>query len=69
MLKLIWLTINILLILLILIRIPNNAGLTSFATKSIFFGSPTSAEKNLNNFTWFLIFCYFLLAIKLNLSI
>ena len=69
MLKLIWLIINILLILLILIRIPNNTGLTSFGTKSNFFGSPTSAEKNLNSLTWFLIFCYFLLAIKLNFSI
>jgi protein translocase SecG subunit len=69
MLKFIWLIINVLLILLILIRIPNNAGLTSFATKSNFLGSPTSAEKFLNNFTWFLIICYFLLAIKLNFSI
>jgi len=69
MLKLIWLIINILLILLILIRIPNNAGLTSFATKNDFLGSPTSAEKFLNGFTWFLILCYFLLAIKLNFAI
>ena len=69
MLKFIWLIISVLLILLILIRIPNNAGLTSFATKSNFLGSPTSAEKFLNSFTWFLILCYFLLAIKLNFSI
>jgi protein translocase SecG subunit len=69
MLKFIWLIINVLLILLILIRIPNNAGLTSFATKSNFLGSPTSVEKFLNNFIWFFILCYFLLAIKLNFLI
>ena len=68
MLKLIWLIINILLILLILVRIPNNAGLTSFATKSELLGSPTSTERFLNSFTWFLILFYFLLAIKLNFS-
>ena len=68
MLKLTWLIINVLLILLILIRIPNNAGLTNFAIKSDFFGSPTSTEKFLNGFTWFLILCYFLLAIKFNFS-
>ena len=68
MLKLIWLITNVLLILLILIRIPNNNGLTSFITKSDFFGSPTSTEKFLNGFTWFLILCYLLLAIKFNFS-
>jgi len=68
MLKFTWLIINVLLISLILIRIPNNAGLTSFAVKNDFLGSPTSAEKSLNGFTWFLILCYFLLAIKFNFS-
>ena len=34
MLKFIWLLNNILLIILILIRTPNNSGLESFATKS-----------------------------------
>jgi len=69
MLKFIWLIVDIFLILLILIRIPNNAGLTSFATKSNLLGSPNSAERFLNNLTWFLIMCYFILAIKFNLSI
>ncbi len=68
MLKLIWLILNILLILLILIRIPNNGGLASFTTKSNLLGSPNSAEKFLNNLTWFLIACYFGLAIKFNFS-
>ena len=44
MLKFIWLLNNILLIVLILIRTPNNSGLESFATKSNFLGSPNSAE-------------------------
>jgi len=64
-----WLIVNIFLILLILIRIPNNAGLTSFATKSNLLGSPNSAERFLNNLTWFFIMCYFILAIKFNLLI
>nr|YP_009496500.1 preprotein translocase SecG subunit [Actinocyclus subtilis]AWT39213.1 preprotein translocase SecG subunit [Actinocyclus subtilis] len=69
MIKIIWLLISILLLALILIRIPNNAGLTSFTTKSNFLGSANSAEKFLDNLTWFLIVCYFLLAIKFNYSI
>jgi protein translocase SecG subunit len=68
MLRFIWLIINILLILLILIRIPNNAGLTSFATKSELLGSPTSTERFLNSFTWLLILFYFALATQLNFS-
>ena len=67
--KFIWLIINLLLIILILIRIPNNVGLTNFTTKSNFLGSANSAEKFLNNFTWLLIICYFFLALKFNYSI
>jgi protein translocase SecG subunit len=66
MLKFIWLILNIFLILLILIRIPNNGGLATFATKTNLLGSPNSAEKFLNNLTWLLIMGYFLLAIKFN---
>jgi protein translocase SecG subunit len=69
MLKFIWLILNIFLILIIFIRIPNNSGLSSFATKSNLLGSPNSAEKTLNKLTWSLIFGYFFLAIKFNLSI
>jgi len=69
MLKFVWLILNIFLILIIFIRIPNNSGLSSFATKSNLLGSPNSAEKTLNKLTWGLIFGYFILAIKFNLSV
>lgn len=69
MLKIIWLILSIILILLILFRIPNNTGITSFASKSNLLGSPNSAERFLNNLTWFFIISYFLLAIKFNISI
>lgn len=69
MLKIIWIILNISLILLILIRTPNNIGLESFATKSNLLGSPNSAEKTLNNVTWLLIIIYFVIAVKFNFSI
>ena len=69
MLKIIWLILNLFLIVLILIRTPNNAGLDSFATKSNLLGSPTSTENFLNNMTWFLIISYFVLAMRFNFSI
>ena len=67
MLKFIWLILNIFLILIIFIRIPNNSGLSSFATKSNLLGSPNSAEKTLNKITWSLIISYFILAVRFNL--
>jgi protein translocase SecG subunit len=69
MIKIIWLILSVILILLILLRIPNNSGITSFATKSNLLGSPNSAERFLNNLTWIFIISYFLLAIKFNISI
>jgi len=66
MLKSLWLINNILLIILILIRIPNNSGLENFAAKSNLLGSPNSAEKFLNQLTWVLIINYFILAVKFN---
>ena len=69
MLKFFWLIINIILIIIIFIRIPNNSGLSSFAIKSSLLGSPNSAEKTLNKITWSLILIYFILAVKFNLSI
>jgi protein translocase SecG subunit len=66
MLKSLWLINNILLIILILIRIPNNNGLENFAAKSNLLGSPNSAEKFLNQLTWALIINYFILAVKFN---
>lgn len=66
MFKFIWFLLNIFLVLLILIRTPNNSGLESFATKSNLLGSPNSTQKFLNNMTWFFIATYFLFAIKFN---
>jgi len=68
MLKFTWLIISLVLIILILTRTPKNSGLESFATKSNLLGSPNSAEKILNQFTWFLIATYFTLGIKFNFS-
>jgi len=68
MLKFIWLLLNIFLILLILIRMPNNESLDNFATKSQLLGSPNSAQQFLNNLTLILIISYFILAIKFNFS-
>lgn len=67
MLKIIWLILDLLLIISILIRIPNNTGLQSILTKASFLGSPSSAEKVLDKITWLLIGIYFFFAIKFNL--
>ena len=69
MLKLIWLSVSLLIILLILLQVPNNTGLESIASKTNFLGSPSSAEKFLTYFTWICISAYIVLAIKFNLSI
>ena len=66
MLKFIWLIISLVLIILILTRTPKNTGLESFATKSNLLGSPNSAEKTLNQFTWLLIASYFILGVSFN---
>ena len=66
MLKFIWLIISLVLIILILTRTPKNSGLESFATKSNLLGSPNSAEKTLNQFTWLLIAGYFILGVSFN---
>jgi preprotein translocase subunit SecG len=67
-LKIIGLTISILLIIVILLRIPQeNVGLSSFATKSGFLSSPSSAERFLNILIAVGILIYFYLAIQLNL--
>lgn len=68
MLKFAWLIISLVLIILILTRTPKNSGLESFATKSNLLGSPNSAEKILNQFTWFLIATYFTFGIAFNFS-
>jgi len=68
MFKLIGYIINIFLILIIFLRIPQeNVGLTSFATRSNLLGSPRSAQRFLNILTAFGILIYLGIAIQLNL--
>jgi len=68
MFKLIGYFINIFLILIIFLRIPQeNVGLTSFATRSNLLGSPRSAQRFLNILTAFGILIYLGIAIQLNL--
>jgi protein translocase SecG subunit len=66
MLKIIWLLLSLGLIVLVFLRAPQNSGLASFATKTDILGSPSSAEKFLNNLTGILILGYLILAIQLN---
>jgi protein translocase SecG subunit len=67
MLKLIGFVVSILLIGVIFIRTPQeNVGLSSFATKSNIFSSPSSSERFLNIFTAFGIVIYLSIALILN---
>ena len=69
MLKLFVFLVNIFLIIIIFLRIPQeNVGLASFATKSDLLGSPSSAQRSLNILTAFGILIYFGLAIQQNLA-
>ena len=68
MLKLLGTLTSLFLILIILLRIPQeNVGLASFATKSNLLGSPSSAQRFLNILTVVGIFVYLGIAIQLNL--
>lgn len=68
MLKLLGIFINIVLILIIFLRIPqDNIGLSSFATKSNLLGSPRFAQLFLNIVTSIGIVIYFAIAIQMNL--
>jgi len=51
MLNLLWLLLSLFLIVIIFLRAPQSSGLASFATKSSLLGSPSSAERTLNNVT------------------
>jgi protein translocase SecG subunit len=66
MLNIIWILLSIFLIVIIFLRAPQNSGLASFATKSDLLGSPSSAERTLNNLMVIAITLYLLVAIKLN---
>ena len=68
MLNLIWVLLSIFLIVIIFLRAPQNSGLASFATKSNLLGSPSSAERTLNNLTVVAITLYLLIAIELNFN-
>ena len=68
MLKIFGFIVSIFLIVIILLRIPQeNVGLASFATKSDLLGSPSSAQRSLNIITGVGILTYFGIAIQLNL--
>jgi protein translocase SecG subunit len=67
MLKIFAFIISFILIVIILLKIPQeNVGLASFATKSDILGSPSSAQRSLNIFTAISILLYFVTAICLN---
>ena len=68
MLNLLWIILSVFLIVIIFLRAPQNSGLASFATKSNLLGSPSSAERSLNNLTLVVIAIYLLIAIKLNFN-
>jgi|TARA_B110001450_G_scaffold252633_1_gene274745 protein translocase SecG subunit len=67
MFKIFWFFISIVGIILILLKVPNNTGLESIATKNNFLGSPSSTEKFITYATWFCILCYMGFAIQFNL--
>ncbi len=67
MLKISGFLISIFLIIMILLKIPQeNVGLASFATKTDLLGSPSSTQRSLNIITGFGILIYFVIAILLN---
>lgn len=68
MANLIWLSLSVFLIFIIFLRSPQNGGLASFATKSNLLGSPSSAERFLNNLTAILIVLYLVIAIQFNFN-
>ena len=69
MLTILGLFISLVLIVLILVRIPQeNVGLSSFANNSNLLGSPGSAQRFLDILTVSLIVMYFLIAFKLNIQ-
>ena len=64
----IWLGLSTFLIFIIFIRAPQNDGLVNFTSQNNLLGSPSSAEKFLNNLTAILIVLYMLIAIKFNFN-
>jgi len=69
MLTIVGIFVSLFLIILILVRIPQeNVGLSSFANNSNLSGSPGSAQRFLDILTVSLIVMYFLIAFKLNIQ-
>ena len=68
MLKILWLLLSGFLIFIIFLRAPQNGGLASFANKSDLLGSPSSAERFLNNLTAISIITYLVAAATLNIN-
>lgn len=69
MLKIFGFIVSFFLIGIIFLRVSQeNAGLSSFATKSDLLGSPSSAQRSLNILTAFGILIYISIAIQLNLA-
>lgn len=69
MLKLFGIFINIFLILIIFLRLPQESeGLESFANQSNLLGSPSSAQRFLNIVTAVGVFSYILIAFQMNLQ-
>jgi len=68
MVNIIWLGLSLVLIVLIFFRSPQNNGLDNLTTKTDLLGSPSSAEKFLNNLTAVLILLYVLIALQFNFS-
>ena len=68
MLKILWLLLSGFLIFIIFLRAPQNGGLASFANKSDLLGSPSSAERFLNNLTAISIIAYLVVALTLNIN-
>ena len=68
MLKILWLLLSGFLIFIIFLRAPQNVGLASFTAKSDLLGSPSSAERFLNNLTAISIIFYLVIAIMLNIN-
>lgn len=68
MVNTIWLLFSGFLIFIIFLRSPQNSGLASFATKSDILGSPSSAEKFLNNVTAVIIIFYLIMALQFNFN-
>ena len=65
MLLKIWFGFSIFLIFLIVTRPPKTIGLRTITSKTNLLGSPSSAERTLNNVTISLIFIYCCLVLRL----